>query len=74
MNSRRIGFDPSYCLPGVEGAQVKGGVEGEVGRLRRAHLTSVPVVADLAELNAVIDQVDAAENARQITGRTTTVG
>jgi hypothetical protein len=32
------------------------------------------VVDDLAELNAVIDQADTAENARRITGKTTTVG
>jgi hypothetical protein len=39
VNSRRIGFDPFYCLPGIEGAHEKGGVEGEVGRFRRTHLT-----------------------------------
>jgi transposase len=68
------GFDPFYCLPGIEGAHEKGGVEGEVGRFRRTHLTPVPVIDDLAELNTFIDQADAAENARRITGKTTTVG
>ncbi len=36
------GFDTFYCLPGVEGAHEKGGVEGEVGRFRRNHLVPMP--------------------------------
>ncbi len=39
------GFDSFYCLPGIEGAHEKGGVEGEVGRFRRRHLVPVPRVA-----------------------------
>jgi hypothetical protein len=35
----------------MRGAHEKGGVEGEVGRLRRNHLVPVPEVADLAEFN-----------------------
>jgi len=31
-------FDSFFCLPGVEGAHEKGGVEGEIGRFRRRHL------------------------------------
>jgi transposase len=42
-------FDPFYCLPGVEGAHEKGGVEGEGGRFRRNHLVPVPKVKSLAE-------------------------
>ncbi len=30
-----FGFDAFYCIPGVEGAHEKGGVEGEGGRFRR---------------------------------------
>ncbi|WP_345516438.1 IS21 family transposase, partial [Phytohabitans houttuyneae] len=68
------GFDPFYCIPGIEGAHEKGGVEGEVGRFRRTHLTPMPVIDSLAVLNTVIDEVDAAEDARRITGKTSTIG
>ncbi len=47
-------FDSFFCLPGVEGAHEKGGVEGEVGRFRRRHLVPVPKVSSLAELNELV--------------------
>lgn len=68
------GFDAFYCQPGKEGAHEKGGVEGEVGRFRRRHLTPVPVVASLAELNALLAAADAADDARRIAARVETVG
>ncbi len=68
------GFDAFYCQPGIEGAHEKGGVEGEVGRFRRRHLTPVPAVADLAELNALLAAADAADDARRIAARAETVG
>jgi transposase len=68
------GFDSFYCRPGVEGAHEKGGVEGEVGRFRRAHLVPPPAAADLAGLNAAMADADAAEDARVITGRELCVG
>jgi transposase len=69
-----MGFDAFYCRPGVVGAHEKGGVEGEVGRFRRNHLTPVPVVATLAELNARIRAADVADDARRIDNRVHTVG
>lgn len=68
------GFDAFYCQPGQDGAHEKGGVEGEVGRFRRAHLTPVPTVGSLAELNARLAAVDTAEDTRRIEARRTTVG
>lgn len=68
------GFDSFFCLPGLEGAHEKGGVEGEVGRFRRRHLVPVPAVATLAELNAFMAAADAADDDRRITGRAETVG
>ena len=68
------GFDTFYCLPGIEGAHEKGGVEGEVGRSRRNHLVPMPEVATLVELNAHLEQIDAAEDRRRIGNRTLTVG
>jgi hypothetical protein len=68
------GLDAFYCMPGIEGAHEKGGVEGEVGRFRRNRLVPVPEVASLAELNAMIDVWDAADDGRRIGSRARTVG
>ena len=67
-------FEAFYCLPGIEGAHEKGGVEGEGGRFRRNHLVPVPKVASLAELNAKLAAIDEADDARRINGRLTTIG
>jgi transposase len=62
-------IEAAYCLPGIEGAHEKGGVEGQVGWFRRNHLVPVPEVASLAELNAMIEQWDAADERRRIGSR-----
>ena len=69
-----MGFDAFYCIPGKEGAHEKGGVEGEGGRFRRAHLVPVPRVDCLAELNARLLAADRADDHRRITNRARTVG
>jgi transposase len=69
-----FGYDAFFCLPGIAGAHEKGGVEGEIGRFRRRHLTPVPQVASLAGLNAVLAAADAADGARRIASRVETVG
>jgi hypothetical protein len=68
------GYDSFFCLPGVEGAHEKGGVEGEIGRFRRRHLTPIPHVGSLAALNAALAAADARDEARRIGGRAETVG
>ena len=68
------GFDSFFCIPGIEGAHEKGGVEGEIGRFRRRHLTPVPHLPSLAALNEVLAAADAADDARLIGARTETVG
>jgi hypothetical protein len=68
------GFDSFFCIPGVEGAHEKGGVEGEVGRFRRRRLVPVPHVESMAELNELCDKGDAADDRRHIFGHTMTVG
>jgi transposase len=68
------GFEAFYCLPGPEGAHEKGGIEGEIGRFRRRWFVPVPKVASLADLNALLAEADAAEDARHIDGRAATVG
>jgi hypothetical protein len=67
-------FDSFFCLPGIEGAHEKGGVEGEVGRFRRWHLVPVPDVADLAELNTYVRQRLQVDDRRRVTGRAATIG
>ncbi len=67
------GYDSFFCQPGVEGAHEKGGVEGEVGRFRRAHLVPVPRAGSLAELNVMIAGGMAADDARRIAHRAQTV-
>jgi hypothetical protein len=47
-------FESSFCTPGIEGAHEKGGIEGEVGRFRRRHLTPVPKMAGYDELNSYL--------------------
>jgi hypothetical protein len=68
------GFDAFYWIPGPEGAHEKGGVEGEGGRFRRTHLVPVPEIETLAELNALVEAADEADDHRRIASRTTTVG
>src|SRR5271165_2935645 len=68
------GFDSFFCIPGVEGAHEKGGVEGEVGRFRRRRLVPVPRVSSMAELAALCEQGDDADDKRHIFGRKLTVG
>ncbi|WP_426999161.1 IS21 family transposase [Pseudarthrobacter sp. N5] len=62
-------FDPFYCEPGLSGAHEKGGVEGEIGRFRRTHLSPVPAVESLAELNGQIIAWDEADDRRRISGK-----
>src|SRR6266498_734175 len=68
------GFDSFFCEPGIKGAHEKGGVEGEVGRFRRAHLVPVPRAGSLEELNQVIAERIATDDARHVGRRAETVG
>ena len=67
-------FDAFYCMPGIDGAHEKGGVEGEGGRFRRNHLVPVSKVASLAELNERLAKADRADDHRRIHGQVRTVG
>lgn len=67
-------FDSFYCMPGIAGAHEKGGVEGEIGRFRRNHLTPVPRFETLSELNAYIARCDDTDDRRHIASRKRTVG
>jgi transposase len=63
------GFESFFCLPGIDGAHEKGGVEGEIGRFRRRHLVPVPNVVSLDELNNHVAAADVIDDARVISGR-----
>lgn len=65
---------PFYCTPGEAGAHEKGGVEHEGGRFRRKHLVPPPQVESLGELNERLAAIDAAEDARHVHGRPTSIG
>ncbi|MGI8609344.1 MAG: IS21 family transposase, partial [Candidatus Dormibacteria bacterium] len=56
-------FDSKFCIPGIQGAHEKGGVEGECGYFRRNHLVPVPRVSGWAELEQLC--LDAAEEELQ---------
>ncbi|HDL49520.1 MAG TPA: IS21 family transposase [Actinobacteria bacterium] len=62
-------FASFFCLPGVDGAHEKGGVEGEIGRFRRRHLVPVPRVESLNELNVLVAAADIVDDTRVISGR-----
>jgi len=68
------GIEPFYCQPGLAGAHEKGGVEGQIGWFRRNHSVPLPDVGSLAELNALIEGWDIADEARRIGTRPRTVG
>jgi transposase len=67
------GYESFFCVPGIGGAHEKGGVEGEIGRVRRRHLVPVPSVASLTELNRLIAAADLLDDTRVITGRPVTI-
>lgn len=68
------GFDAFYCQPGIDGAHEKGGIEGDIGRFRRQHLSPMPVTDSLAELNERVKTWDLADEERRIGSRLRTVG
>jgi transposase len=67
-------FDAFFCLPGVEGAHEKGGVEGEIGRFRRRHFVPLPYVVTLAELQELVMAGDQRDDERHVEGRHVSVG
>jgi transposase len=67
-------FESSFCLPGVQGAHEKGGIEGEIGRFRRRHLVPVPEVSSIEELNELLEEACWQDLERTIAGQSETVG
>lgn len=67
-------YDSFFCEPGIGGAHEKGGIEGEIGRFRRRHLTPVPKATSLTALNTRLAVADTFDQGRRIAARTETVG
>jgi transposase len=67
-------YESRFTRVGKQEAHEKGGVEGDVGRFRRAYLVPVPEVASLAELNELIAAACITDLKRTIRGRRETVG
>lgn len=63
------GFASFFCEPGIDGAHEKGGVEGEIGRFRRNHLTPVPVFDTLDDLNTYMADCMRADDDLFVVGR-----
>lgn len=61
-------FESVFCKPGQQGAHEKGGVEGGVGRFRRAHMVPIPKFKDFTELNESLVQCCQKDNQRTIIG------
>lgn len=68
------GFESFFCEPGIDGAHEKGGVEHDIGRFRRKHLTPVPEFETLNDLNDYLTSCDIADEQRWVTGRGPGVG
>jgi transposase len=66
-------YESVFTTPGLQGAHEKGGVEGEVGRLRRSHLVPVPKVGSIAQLNMMLLAACEHDLDRRIAGRPATV-
>lgn len=67
-------FESVFTTPGIAGAHEKGGVEGEVGRLRRNHLVPVSQVGSFEALNRLLRDGCEQDLGRRIAGRAVTVG
>ena len=66
-------FESFFCLPGIQGAHEKGGVEGGVGRFRRSYLVPVPQVTSIAELNKLLLNGCINDDARTIIGKSQSI-
>jgi len=66
-------YESIFTTVGITGAHEKGGVEGEVGRLRRNHLVPVPAVGSIAQLNELLLDACEYDLGRRIQGRPGTV-
>jgi transposase len=67
-------FESHFCLPGLEGAHQKGGVESGIGYTRRQLLVPIPEVASFEELNQLLFLRSLKEDARTVSRTGQTIG
>ena len=66
-------FEAVFCLPGIQGAHEKGGVECGGGRFRRAHFVPIPKISGLNELNQSLLEACKKDDQRIIIGKNETI-
>lgn len=66
-------FESFFCLPGIQGAHEKGGVECGGGRFRRAHFVPVPKISGLNKLNKLLLDACKKDDQRTIIGKKETI-
>ena len=66
-------FESVFCIPGIQGAHEKGGVEGGVGRFRRHHLSPVPRFDNIIALNEFVLSSCKSDDSRTIEGKKQTI-
>jgi transposase len=66
-------FTSNFCLPGLQGAHEKGGVECGVGRFRRSHFVPVPKISGLEELNQQLLNFCQKDDQRTIIGKANSI-
>lgn len=66
-------FESIFCLPGIQGAHEKGGVEGGVGRFRRSYFVPVPQVENIDELNQLLLNGCKKDDGRTIIGKSQSI-
>jgi len=66
-------FDAFFCLPGIQGAHEKGGVECGGGRFRRAHFVPIPKASGLNQLNQALLSACKKDDQRIIIGKNETI-
>lgn len=66
-------FEAMFCIPGIQGAHEKGGVEGGAGHFRRNYLVPVPKADNIKTFNDFVKNCGELNNRRKISGRIKTI-
>ena len=67
-------FESHFCMPGLDGAHEKGGVESGIGYTRRQLLVPIPEVASFEELNHLLTERCLKEDRRRVARERQTIG
>lgn len=67
-------FDSHFCLPGIEGAHEKGGVEHGIGYTRRQYMVPIPEATSFDDLNRQLLTRAFKEDGRRVAREKQTIG